>query len=79
MGTSGQVLVFNWNEDHDGPNWLSPLEIVEKELTILLVLQLMYEYMYVLNAKYYTCQLLFLSKNLCKKISGIDSQEDLAT
>jgi len=61
MGTTGQLLVFNLNDDHDGSNWLSQLEFVEKELTTLLVLQLMYEYVYVLNLKYYACQLVFLS------------------
>jgi hypothetical protein len=38
MGTSGQVLVFKKNDDHDSSNWLSQHEFVEKELTILLML-----------------------------------------
>jgi len=37
----------------------------------------MYEYIYVLNPKYYARQLVFLSNFLCKNKSGIDSQEDL--
>jgi hypothetical protein len=46
MGTSGQVLVFLKNDDHDRSNWLGQHEFVEKELTILLVLQPMFEYMW---------------------------------
>jgi len=46
---------------HDGSNWLSQHEFVEKELTILLVLQLMLEYMHILNPKHYACQLVLLS------------------
>ncbi len=42
MGTSDQVLVFNKNDDHDGSNWLSQHEFLEKELTTLLVLQHMF-------------------------------------
>jgi len=61
MGTSGQVLVFSKNDDHDSSNWLGQHEFVEKELTILLVLQGMFEYMHILNPKHYACQLVFLS------------------
>jgi hypothetical protein len=46
---------------HDGSNWLSQHEFVEKELTILLVLQRMLEYMHILNHKHYACQLVLLS------------------
>jgi hypothetical protein len=46
---------------HDGSNWLSQHEFVEKELAILLVLQLMLEYMHILNPKHYACQLVLLS------------------
>jgi len=60
-GTSGQVLVFNRNDDHDGSNWLSQHEFVEKEVTILLLLQRMFEYMHILNPKHSACQLVFLS------------------
>jgi hypothetical protein len=67
MGTSGQVLFFNKNDDHEGSNWLSQHEFVEKELTILLVLQRMFEYMHILNPKRYACQLVFLSIFYVKK------------
>jgi hypothetical protein len=70
MGTSGQVLVLKKNDDIDGSNWLSQHEFVEKELTILLVLQRIFKDMQILNPKHYACQLIFLSKNLCEKISG---------
>jgi hypothetical protein len=46
---------------HDGSNWVSQHEFVEKELSILLVLQLMLEYMHILNPKHYACQLVLLS------------------
>jgi hypothetical protein len=46
---------------HDGSNWLSQHEFVEKELTKLLVLQLMLKYMDILNPKHYACQLVLLS------------------
>jgi hypothetical protein len=61
MGTSGQVLVFKKNDDHDGSNWLIQHEFVEKELTILLLLQSMFGYMHILNPKHCACQLVFLS------------------
>jgi hypothetical protein len=54
-------------------------EFVEKELTILLVLQLMYEYMYVLNPNIMHVNLYFCQFFNVKKESGNDSQEDLAT
>jgi hypothetical protein len=52
---------------HDGSNWLSQHEFVEKELSILLVLQLMLEYMHILNPKHYACQLVLLSTLWCEK------------
>ncbi len=64
------MLVLKKNDDLDGSNWLSQHEFVEKELTILLVLQRMFEYMQILNPKHYACQLVFLPKKLCEKISG---------
>ncbi len=63
---------------HDGSNWVSQHEFVEKEVTILLVLQLTLEYMHILNPKHYACQLVLLSTLWCEKISGNDSWEDLA-
>ncbi len=65
MGTSGQVLVFKKNDDHDGSNWLGQHEFVEKELAILLVLQHMFKY--ILNPKHYACQLVFLPIFYCEK------------
>ncbi len=39
-------------------------------LGAILVLQRMFEYMHILNPKHYACQLVFLSKKLCAKLSG---------
>jgi hypothetical protein len=41
-------------------------EFVEKELTILLVLKLMFKYMHILNPKHYACQLVLIVTNVLK-------------